>query len=594
MILEFSSSEVAKLVFDRQEIEINDKTQVEIQLDWNTKFRLTLDDKSFEFYPTPVFQYESFVFTMAIQDHVILRFKSLTSTIPISSICLFEQTISTRNSIDIVAKERQYNRSNTNLNDEITTRESNFDEGMKCFDKCSYKRYDQLYFAVNRRLLKSVIAFNKPFQVKFDDSVVELHWQVDFNSNLDKCHLLFRSTSKILFEISSKEPIFVTAVPVIGVLDDKLLTLPKYDYSKVIKHISDEMMVEIYNVHTLMFGTQDRVIEKQDYQLFKDKLECLGIIEKYKKAFQHILQQNTEQESFEKSYMDLSQKIKEHTLQKKFNNILDLNQHIPYLESIHNSIFIAKATNDVWSLDFYYDQVLVYNTTLQGKLEFGRYLMFVKKYDQAFELFLSLVNCCELELAVCEFHLGHLDSSLYRCLQAKSSLEVSMFLYFTLKQENAIDALARLNGIVSLKEIEDAVILFDEMGLFTLSDELLRTMVSRHPVVSILIKHLFITRRFEDAKLICNDDYIQYKVLANLITKEEIQRTDIQKLQSLHSANPTALISQALLWVSIGDDVYFENWSLVLQQANCPIIYEMLWNARKYSLEVNSLIERVV
>eukprot|EP00835_Amoeboradix_gromovi_P002431 NODE_137_length_18042_cov_0.768823.p14 type:complete len:114 gc:universal NODE_137_length_18042_cov_0.768823:17616-17957(+) len=54
-----------------------------------------------------------------------------------------------------------------------------------------------------------------------------------------------------------------------------------------------------------------------------------------------------------------------------------------------------RQITDLIKKNVSHDQVLVYHDTLQGKIVYGRYLVLIKQYDQAFELFLTLPECCE-------------------------------------------------------------------------------------------------------------------------------------------------------------------------------------------------------
>eukprot|EP00835_Amoeboradix_gromovi_P001499 NODE_69_length_23719_cov_0.556689.p3 type:complete len:615 gc:universal NODE_69_length_23719_cov_0.556689:3199-1355(-) len=594
MKLEFSSSEYAEIEIAGQNYEVGNRLELEVEIDWTVKIKIKLIDRCIEVYPSPKFELDSYKLTIRVLEHYILSFKTLYSTIPISRISLLNVVVETTNCTEIGSSHhfKEKNRSTVSLNDEVTLKELPIEEGLKYFEKIAFKKYDTPYLIVKKSYFKDLLAFNKPFEIKFDSELLtELKWQIDYDAKLEKCTLILKGSSKWLIQIVSYEPVFRTSA-VLGTIDEKAIKLPKYDYSKVIQNLSEELMNEIHEIHKLMFGTQDRVVDKQDYQVFKDKLECLGITEKYKRAFKHILNQTVRQESFEKCYSDMCNKIREFALQKNFNSILSLNQKVPYFDAIKNSIFLAKVSNDEWSLQFYYDQVLVYHDTLQGKVLYGRYLVLIKQYDQAFELFLTLPECCEFEVAVCENYLGHVDTSLYRC-QKLGNLQSTMFLYFKLKQDQYLDELMRHYSIVNRGDIESAVYMYDEMGLFDLSDELLRVMVVKHSVVEILINHLFLSRRYEDAKMVCNDDYIQYKLLAMILLKEKISPSEIQKLQIYNQNKMDSLSSQVILWLAVDYDVYFEDWSSTLQLANCPILYELLFRSLKFTKEEHELVSMV-
>ena len=596
MILEFTSSEFAKLEIFGVEYEIKDKLDVEVEFNWNDTFMVTLSEVCTKFKPCPLFRFDTFELKMEIKDHFILQIKNLFSTFVVSNLTIFSQVLSLGQFVEIASltpKEKQ--RSTYNLSDDVVVKEVSPDESLKYFEKIAYKKYENSYFLVDKQYLKTLLAFGKSFEIKLDpEMTTELKWGLEFDQILDKCVLLLKGNTKIRFEIVSFLPIFKISQSILGSLSESKLFSPKFDYTKVVKQISEEMMIEIYKIHELMFGKADRPVEKQDYQLFKDKLESLGIIEKYQKAFKHILQQNVHQDSFEKSYMMLTSKIKEYALQKKFDTIVALNQQIPYLDAIKNSIFLAKVANDQWALQFYHDQVLIYNDSVDGRLTYSKFLIFSEKYDQAFELLLSLpLNRCQFELAVCEFYLGHLESSLYRCQNMEPSIHLTMFLYFSLKQESYVDNLVKFNGILDPETIGVTVELLDDLGLSQLSDELLRAMVSKHSLISILLRHLTLNRRFDDVLLICNDDYIPYKLLAKLVLRLTSSADEKQKLQMHCQSTKDTFAMQILLWIAVDNEVVFENWSTTLQIANCPFVFELLWQSNKLNPDVRSLVEKV-
>ena len=530
----------------------------------------------------PKIEFQSTTLSLFIKDYLFMSVL-VSSTYSIDKLSINENSVKLLDYEEVtVTKERP--KSANSLNDEVICKELSPNEFNKVLEKTSHRKYKVVYSLVLLNDLKTHLAFCRPFQFKIDNDYAKTDIvPIDMDTTLSKTFIIYKGTQKCLIYIESSDILFDSSKTSLGAINPSFLYNPKVDYTPVLEHLAKELKYELFQVHSVMFGDNDRKIDKNDYNLFKNKLECLGIIKKYKTKLSFILKQQNKQDSFESAYLSISSQFQSYF---SLNPIQTSLTTVPYTTDIQHSIYIAKLTQDKWALQFYYDQSLIMDPTEQSKLKYARYLMYCQHYDQAYELLLSFVTPCPLEFAICELYLGHLDSCTTRCINCGDVVSL-LLLHFKLNYPNALDKLISELANITTESIQATAAFLDEMGLFELTDDLLRAVMSKCNISDCLLEHLLQSHKFEDAKVLSQPSNLTTPLLLLLCNTQVPDETIQQLLQS----TPSPLQQQLLLWISTTQPIPINNYAHTLELSCCSYIYEKVYNAPTTTPEQLELIK---
>eukprot|EP00834_Sanchytrium_tribonematis_P006995 NODE_575_length_5853_cov_0.947341.p1 type:complete len:642 gc:universal NODE_575_length_5853_cov_0.947341:5673-3748(-) len=588
----FKCSENVKITLNQETHTLNDTLTLQIEKIWGELITVTKDDMLIEICASPYYICEKFTMSIDVLNHFTFRIDNIKSSINIQSLEIFQRHVFISDGKECPAIGKQKNE----FSDEIVSKEITLEDANLLFEKLNHREYNTSYISVPTLFIKDVFAFNRVTQIKVNENCFEFQWGCKYNEKFSKEIYFSKGNTRLYLHLYSTENIFNAnhMAPSIGEIDNSFLYLPKYEYGQVVKSLLENLVSESHKIHTLMFGKSERIVENGDFSKFKDKLETLGIINKYKKMLKFILSKQSEQSNIENAYLDLCNVIRSLSSEFAFKLSCSPTSQVPYTESNINSIFFAKFFKDQWSIDYYGDRLLAYDDSVNTRQIYGRLCMFQKNYETAYEIMLNLPSeICQLELIVCEYFLGLLDSSSHRCNMLENIATLA-FQYVILKNDNVLDQIALIQTSLEKQEIEAAIAYFDDIGLFEVSDELLRASLIRFSLFEPLQRHLLVACRFKDINLLNNLEHPEFKILAALMENQDPLEQDMQALQLLYENSPTPFVSQVLLLIYHKKNlILFKDWSKVLQTAKCPIIYELLWKNDQLDPTIKKLVQQI-